>query len=250
MNICNYDLLPFNNYGSNVYSQNGEDGIISEILNQLNIKGNGNFWCVEFGAWDGIHLSNTFKLVENDNWNAVYIEGDENRFNDLLKTASKHKKIIPVHAYVSRYGNDSYSLDNLLAKTSIPEDFDILSIDIDTYDCDIWESLVKYSAKIVIIEINSSIPPGIIWRHGKKTPGNTFTATLNVGISKGYTLICHTGNLIFVKNELIPRIKISKKFLENPNLLFIDSWIPECYSKKSELLINKFLSYTRKFFKN
>lgn len=219
--------LPFNTYGANIYSQNGEDGIICEILRQLNMQETGDFWCVEFGAWDGKHLSNTFNLVDNYNWNAVYIEGDKERFKDLLETASKYKKIIPIEAYVARYEDDIASLDQLLASTDIPHDFDILSIDIDSYDCDIWDSLKKYSPKIVIIEINSSIPPGIIWRHGNRTPGNTFTATLNVGLTKGYKLICHTGNLIFVKNEHVSSLKIDKKFLDDPNLLFVDSWIPQ-----------------------
>lgn len=41
---------------------------------------------MEFGAWDGKHLSNTFALVEQGA-RAVYIEGDEGRFQDLLETA-------------------------------------------------------------------------------------------------------------------------------------------------------------------
>ena len=46
---------------SNVFSQNGEDGIIEEILNRLEIQ---TGWVCEFGAWDGIYLSNTFNLIK------------------------------------------------------------------------------------------------------------------------------------------------------------------------------------------
>ena len=42
-------------YEQNVYSQNGEDGIIGEIVKRLSIE-EGYF--IEFGAWDGKHLSN------------------------------------------------------------------------------------------------------------------------------------------------------------------------------------------------
>mgnify|MGYP000430120018 CR=1 FL=1 len=45
-----------------------------------------NLWCCEFGAWDGVKGSNTFNLVKNYNFNAVYIESDRERFLDLLKT--------------------------------------------------------------------------------------------------------------------------------------------------------------------
>jgi len=72
----------YNKYRKNVYSQNGEDGIIEELLKRLNIN---NGWVCEFGAWDGIHLSNTFNLVKK-NFNAVFIEGDKNKYNDLLET--------------------------------------------------------------------------------------------------------------------------------------------------------------------
>ena len=54
----------------NVKSQNGEDGVIEEIFNRIGTKNN---ICVEFGAWDGIQLSNTFNLWNNREWNAVLI---------------------------------------------------------------------------------------------------------------------------------------------------------------------------------
>jgi len=118
------------------------------------------------------------------------------------------------------------TLDNILAKSSIPKDFEVLSIDIDSYDCDVWQSLTNYEPKIVIIEINSSAPPGVLWRHGNKTQGNTFSSTLSVGVKKGYTLVCHTGNLIFVKSNLVDKLKIPKRYIDYPELLFINSWLP------------------------
>ena len=36
----------FSNFKKNIYSQNGEDGILEEILKKLNLKING--WCCEF----------------------------------------------------------------------------------------------------------------------------------------------------------------------------------------------------------
>ena len=66
----------------NVYSQTGEDGIIEKILETLpeNDK-----WCVEFGAWDGLHLTNTRYLVESKGYSAVFIEADKNKFLDLQR---------------------------------------------------------------------------------------------------------------------------------------------------------------------
>ncbi|RDJ99563.1 hypothetical protein [Paraburkholderia lacunae] len=219
--------LPFNRYQSNVHSQNGEDGVVAEINRRLNVSADADNWCVEFGAWDGIHLSNTFQLVERG-WNAIYIEGDRERYNDLLTTAGKYPKIIPVNAFVARFSADELSLDSILGKTEIPAEFTLLSIDIDSYDCDVWESLKNYTPKIVIIEINSSVPPGVVWRHSEKTKGNTFSATCRVAEKKGYTLVCHTGNLIFVRDDLIEKLNIDKRYIDYPELLFqFDSvWVP------------------------
>lgn len=228
MNSDSTHNLPFNKYQSNTHSQNGEDGVINEILKRLNINDNNENWCVEFGAWDGKHLSNTFALVERG-WNAIHIEGETDRFKDLLITAKEYPKIIPVNAFVGRFTSDSSSLDAILCKTIIPSDFALLSIDIDSYDCDVWESLKNYKPMVVVIEINSSVPPGIVWRHTTNTPLNSFTATCNVGTKKGYTLVCHTGNLIFVRTDLINQLNMDQRFIEYPELLFLyDSpWLPE-----------------------
>ena len=58
------------------YSQNGEDGIIKELIKRLNLK---ELEVCEFGAMDGIHLSNTFNLIKNHGAKAVLIEGDNKK---------------------------------------------------------------------------------------------------------------------------------------------------------------------------
>ena len=53
------------NARKNIYSQNGEDGVIELLLDLFEIK-TGSF--CEFGAWDGIQLSNTYNLLKNKGW--------------------------------------------------------------------------------------------------------------------------------------------------------------------------------------
>ena len=108
----------------------------------------------------------------------------------------------------------------------------MLSIDIDSYDLDVWETLEKYRPKIVVIEINSSIKPGIIRRHDSNNQGNSFSATVEVGKKKGYVLICHTGNCIFLRNDLKNKINYEKNLLDNPEILFDKSWL----NKKDSVL--------------
>ena len=105
----------FQKYRKNFFSQNGEDGVIFEILKRLKLKSKEK-WCCEFGAWDGIHGSNTFNLVKNYNYNAVYIEGDKKKFQDLIKTRKKFKKIEIFNKYISHKNKSVNRLDSILKK--------------------------------------------------------------------------------------------------------------------------------------
>lgn len=228
-------LPPLDKYKKNFFSQNGEDGVIDEILIRLNLNSNKEKYCVEFGAWDGVHCSNTYHLVKQG-WHAVYIEGDIDRYQDLLVTAKNHQNIQPINEFVDPNLESDKSLDSILKKTAIPSNFELLSIDIDSWDLDIWESLSSYTPIIVVIEVNSGIPPGILYRHSKYMYGNTFSSTLNVGLKKGYQLVCHTGNMIFVRNDYVPKLNIPEKFFLHPELLFDFSHCINVYVKKDYFL--------------
>lgn len=218
-------------YRSNIHSQNGEDGILSEIFRRLSIK---QGWFVEFGAWDGIHMSNAYALLEKG-WKGVDIEGDAERFLDLQATA-KHfpRKLYCIQSFVSDKGKNR--LDALFQGTPLPKDFELLSVDIDSYDWYIWKALKQYKPKVVVIEINSSIPLGISYVQPNGIPyeplleegtltGSSFTAMLELGQQKGYTLVCHTGNMIFVRNDLVDALHLPERELANPNKLFLDDWV-------------------------
>tara|TARA_R110000824_G_C15038968_1_gene660195 strand:+ start:218 stop:874 length:657 start_codon:yes stop_codon:yes gene_type:complete len=200
-----YENLFYNQYAKNIYSQNGEDGIIKEILARLKIN---DGWVCEFGAIDGMYLSNTFALVERG-FSAVFIEADRKEYTKLLDTALKYPKITPIQAHVD-HNNTQNSLDNILKKTDIPKDFEVLSIDIDSFDYDVWKSLKNYKPKIVIIEINSTVDTdNALHIH---TPnicqGTGFRPMYNLGTEKGYTFVLHTGNMIFVRSDLFNKLEI------------------------------------------
>ena len=147
-------------------------------------------------------------------------------------------------------------LDVILKKTKIDKNFDILSIDIDSYDLAVWKSLKNYSPKIVIIEINSSIPPGIEQIHSSNKVGNSFSSTVNFAKKKGYELVCHTGNCIFIKKRYLNKLKFKKKYIKNPELLFDNSWLgkKEPFIKGMikkllpEYILNNLRTFKKKFF--
>lgn len=212
-----YSNLFYETYKHDVYSQNGEDGLVRAIVEKLGVQ---KGWVCEFGAWDGKYLSNTFALVEKG-FKAVYIEGDPQKFNDLLLTCREFPNITPVRSMVDTKLN---SLDNILRRTDIPDEFLLLSIDIDSYDYHVWESFTEYHPLIVIIEINSSVDPTRMdWIHGAQ-PGmelTGFAPMLALAQQKGYQLLAHTGNMVFLRNDIASQFPIP----EDPLTCFRTNWM-------------------------
>jgi len=210
---------PIEDFEFNYYSQHGEDGIVQEILRRLGVK---NGWVVEFGAWDGKYLSNTFRLLEKGKgFKAVFIEGEKDRYEDLVILSKKmNDRIIPLCAFVEPDGENS--LDNLLARTPIPEDIDLLSIDVDGMDYHIWEGVKKYNPKVVIIEVNCSLPLELEQKHDakQKKQGSSFLSTLKLGNDKGYTCVYHHGNMFFVKDDLMSKAGLEVKTFEQQKGLY------------------------------
>jgi len=208
----------------NLYSQNGEDGVVAELLKRLGIT---NGWFCEFGAWDGRYGSNCYALLLRKKWSGVMIEGVPARFKLLQRLATKFDgRLHAVETFVSHDDGSSETLDRVLARTPIPGDFELLNIDIDGYDYQVWSSLQRYRPTIVIIEINSSIPPGPECVHGERgQQGTTFSAMLKLGAGKGYRLVAHTGNMIFVRDEQVGKLGLSPAEFERPEKLFVTEWI-------------------------
>ena len=144
----NNSLLEILKHRKIYFSQSGEDGVLEYVLDKIPNKDN---YCVEFGAWDGIHLSNTYHFISKKNYKSVLIEGETDRWQTLCLNMEKFNSIC-INKFVDFEGENT--LDNILATTAIPKNFDLLSIDIDGNDYYVWDSLDYYKPKVVIIEIN------------------------------------------------------------------------------------------------
>ena len=203
----------------NVHSQNGEDGVFEEILKRIAQNFELDKWCVEFGAWDGVYLSNTCRLIRERDYSAVLIEGDPQRAG-ILRSNFPSDKIIKLCRFVEMDGDNS--LENILSETPIPQGFDFLSIDVDGMDYYVFESVILYRPKVVCIEFNPSIPNAVDFVQ-KRSPsikqGASAKAIVRLAESKGYGIAHSTlCNLIFVRDDLIGNIFDDLKKLEELNL--------------------------------
>jgi hypothetical protein len=219
--------MDLSEYEANIHSQCGEDGILAEILKRLPVT---DAWCVEFGAWDGKHLSNTSALIESKGYSAVLIEGDKGRYEDLKKRYRSRPNVVGINRFVGFTESDG--LNAILAETAIPSDFDLLSIDIDGNDYHVWRAVSLYKPKIVCIEFNPTIPTEVDFvqaADSKVNQGASLLALTRLGKQKDYELVAVTSwNAIFVRKEYFSLFGIAdnspialRKHLE---------WVPYVFS--------------------
>ena len=195
-------LPPLAGFAKNIHSQYGEDGIIEELLARLGKVTALDGWCVEFGAWDGIYLSNTANLIANRGYRAVLIEGNRRKYRELCRNLPS-PDIVKICEFVTFDG--AHTLDRLLATSPIPRDFDFLSIDIDGCDYHIFDLLTDYRPKAVCVEYNQTIPNEVEFVQAKSfavSQGASPKSLQRLAESKGYVLVAVTvSNVIFVRAE-------------------------------------------------
>jgi len=185
---------------SNVTSQIGQDGILAKIFEVI---GAGQKFCVEFGAWDGKHLSNTWNLIANADWGGILIEGDPTKFGALTAT-HPYPRVKAVNHFVDWEGHNA--LEAILSRNGAPRDIDLMSIDVDGNDWHIWKSLANYRPRAVLIEFNPSIPNDVFFvqdANRRHNHGSSLLAMIELGKEKGYSLVCaNCWDAFFVLDEL------------------------------------------------
>lgn len=195
-------------HASNCYSQAGEDGVLAKILSLLPDR---NGWCVEFGAWDGIHLSNVRRLILEDNYRAILIERDPQKYASLERNYAQQPQVTTLRANVGFGPQDG--LDQMLAPYPIPRDFDFLSIDIDGNDYHVWRAIQVYRPKVVCIEFNHTIPTEVNFVQPPAShvhQGSSLLALDHLARANGYQMVCVLPwNALFVDERYFPAFGIS-----------------------------------------
>lgn len=200
-------------YAHNINSQHGEDGIINKIFEVIGFKSR---FAVEFGAWDGVYLSNIRNLITNHNFSAVFIEGDSDKCIDLKNNYQNYSWVKCVEAFV---GFEENTLDEILEANNAPNEIDLISIDIDGYDYYILDSLEKFLPRVIVIEYNPTISNDVFFIPPKNSnvfQGTSASALLYLANRKGYELAAVTQtNLILVQQAEFSKLNILDNSLDN-----------------------------------
>ena len=225
------------------FSDNGEDRVIEYIFSLI---GSTDKYFVEFGARDGISGSNTYFLEKYKEWNGLLLEGDNKFIENSRKTPIYNEFLT------------SKNINDIFIKYNIPKTFDLLSIDIDSTDYYIWESLT-FRPRIVIIETNPGIPNNIPLvikenNYGKNGDSNSeayFGANLHaiylLAKKKGYELVTTVRwNAIFIVKEEFNKLNInpiSKEECINlffkPNRWWFNKVLNEIKNNNSEWILKE-----------
>jgi hypothetical protein len=172
-------------FAANVTSQSGEDGMIAKIFDTIGAL---NRWCVEFGAWDGKYLSNTWNLRQNKGWHSILIEGDPVRAT-ALAAENQQSAATVYQAHVGWAGENA--LDAILVGSELPTNFDLLSIDIDGNDWHVWRALTHYRPRLVVVEFNPSASNDFYFVQDADpaiNQGSSLLAFCDLAREKGYEL--------------------------------------------------------------
>lgn len=193
------------------YSEAGEDGALEYLLAKVGRVTPLSRFVVEFGAGDGRHLSNTYRFVSACEFGAIYVESDAAAYRALEANMRAHAAVRCLQRRVGIRGPDS--LDAILSRASAPVDFDVLSIDIDGSDYHVWRALEDFRPKIVVVELNFRVKPGIEAVDEPDTPfvwgvsGTGISPMRQLGTAKGYGLVGNIGcNALFLRHDLLSRL--------------------------------------------
>lgn len=147
-------------------SQLGEDIIIKEIFAKIGVT---NRFFIDIGAgfYGKGELSNTSQLI-SEGWQGLKIDANNDNDPKILKLYVTPDNILP-----------------FLKGHNVPYGFDLLSIDIDSFDLDIMEKVVPaYHPRVICTEYNGTLDPGGSIKL-KYEPGYTWDQTNKYGYSFG-----------------------------------------------------------------
>lgn len=200
-----------------ISSQNGEDGLLLYIYSKIGLT---NRWFVEFGA--GGATSNTRLLATSFGWNGLSLDGDDSSIREVrchyegLMTIDSKRVLIAEASWLT-----CENINDILKEKSIPNEFDLLSIDIDGVDFWLWKILEVSSPRVVVVEYNASLGPEedlVIpyqdsffrwdqrWHPNGWYYGASLAAWSKLADKKGYALLAceSTGvNAFFVRRDLL-----------------------------------------------
>jgi hypothetical protein len=207
--------LRLERFGYKVYSQNDEDGIIAEIFRRI---GTTNRVFVEFGVENGLE-NNTLNLL-TEGWTGCWIEASS---HDAAQVRTRFASALRTRALQLRESMvDCANINALLDGFNLPQEIDLLSVDIDGNDYHVWKAIERITPRVAVVEYNAKFRPPSRWvmtynpRHtwdGTDQCGSSLAALTDLAGEKGYRLV---GCSIVGSNAFFVRSGLAAGLFEEP----------------------------------
>lgn len=184
-------------HARNAYSQYGEDGLIAAIFERVGMR---NRFVADIGCGDGVLFSNSRTLIEAG-WRGLLIDADAGKV--AAARAISPECVITECVTVSA-SEPARTLDAIFSRHQIPHDLDLMTLDIDGQDLHVWNQLLRFRPRVVVVE--HELSPGKEWFvpliDGDGQAGAAAIAL--VGLGKQYVFVARTlTNSLFIAKEVV-----------------------------------------------
>ena len=202
------DARCLNRFEHKVYSQDGSDGILREILHRVGDEGR---YFVEFGVGNGLENNTAFLVAQG--WAGLWIDGNSEQISSIGETLAgpiSSGRLRAIQAFITKE-----NIEDLFARGDVPPEPTVMSIDIDGNDYWVWEAINRYRPRVLVMEYNSTFPadcswvmdydPEHVWREDMHF-GASLQSLVDLCEAKGYVLVgCSLAgvNCYFVRKELV-----------------------------------------------
>lgn len=194
-------------YGYCVASQNEEDGMLAEVFRRIGTTNRAFF---EFGVGNGLQ-NITFHMLLNG-WKGWWIEINQPKLafmRQYFAGAINEGRLVIDDSHI-----DAENINAVCEKLGMPEEIDLLSIDIDGNDYHVFERMSRVRARVLVLEYNPLYPPPMRlvgaydpnYQYSEQSYiGASLQSLTELAESKGYQLVgtSISGiNAIFVRKDL------------------------------------------------
>lgn len=185
-----------------IYSQNGEDGIIQHIFENI---GTTNKVAVEIGV---SALTNNSDTYENNTMNLLCQEWKTYWFD------CSDVKLVPKNCVFTKKMLTQDNITETFESLNIPKDMDLLSIDVDGNDYHLRQALHEYNPRVCIMEYNgcfNGVDEYIMprnddyWWQGQRDFGASLKSYTKQANEMGYDLVyCDSQgvNAFYVRKDI------------------------------------------------
>ena len=130
---------------------------LSELASKTGIT---DGYSVDVAASDGLNQSCTYGFFKDKRWSGLCVEMDAVKFSKLAYLYRSFKNV-----RLARVRVTPLNVVNLLLGNEVPKNFELLNLDIDSYDLRVVETILSsgFRPQIISMEVNEKIPSGIFF---------------------------------------------------------------------------------------